>query len=182
MARLRPPGFTLFVNGPAEVRADGETAMVAVQPTTAVLHKTPEGESQAGLCARLRKRTEEVRAMGGAIEMYRRSVEDFGQRVMAIGEGDWARPTPCTDWSVRDLVRHVVYEDLWAPPLLAGATIAEIGDRFEGDILGDDPPGGMERGGECRPGRGRAGGVVGRTVHLSFGDFPGPGVSRPADR
>ena len=77
--------------------------------------------------------------MGGAMEMYRRSVEDFGQRVMAIGAGDWAQPTPCADWSVRDLVRHLVYEELWTPPLLAGATVADIGDRFEGDILGDDP-------------------------------------------
>ena len=36
--------------------------------------------------------------MSGAIEMYRRSVEDFGQRVMAIGPDDWARPTPCREW------------------------------------------------------------------------------------
>src|SRR5581483_10505539 len=73
--------------------------------------------------------------MTAALEMFRRSVEVFGQRVTAIGPDDWARPTPCTDWSVRDLVRHLVYEELWAPPLLAGATMAEVGDRFEGDIL-----------------------------------------------
>ena len=30
-----------------------------------------------------------------------------------------------TEWNVRDLVNHVVSEDLWAPPLLAGSTIAE---------------------------------------------------------
>ena len=83
--------------------------------------------------------SEEVGSMAEAIEMYRRSVEEFGQRVMAIGADDWNRPTPCSDWSVRDLVRHLVYEELWAPPLLAGATVADIGDRFEGDILGDDP-------------------------------------------
>jgi hypothetical protein len=43
-------GFTLFVNGPAEVRTDGDRATVAVKPATAVLHKTPEGESQAPGC------------------------------------------------------------------------------------------------------------------------------------
>jgi hypothetical protein len=43
-------GFTLFVNGPAEVRADGDTTMVAVKPATAVLHKTPEGEARAPGC------------------------------------------------------------------------------------------------------------------------------------
>src|SRR5205807_9381556 len=60
------------------------------------------------------------RVMAGAIEMYRRSVEGFGQRAMAIGDGDWDRPTPCADWTVRDLVRHLVYEELWTPPLLEG--------------------------------------------------------------
>jgi hypothetical protein len=43
-------GFTLFVNGRAEVRADGESAAVAVKPASAVLHKTPEGEATAPGC------------------------------------------------------------------------------------------------------------------------------------
>lgn len=43
-------GFTLFVNGPAQVRADGDTKTVAVKPASAVLHKTPEGESSAPGC------------------------------------------------------------------------------------------------------------------------------------
>jgi uncharacterized protein (TIGR03086 family) len=110
--------------------------------------------------------------MGGAMEMYRRSVEDFGQRVMAIGAGDWAQPTPCADWSVRDLVRHLVYEELWAPPLLAGATVAEIGDRFEGDILGDDPQVAWKEAAAAALAA-ATDDSLGRTVHLSFGDFPG---------
>jgi len=110
--------------------------------------------------------------MAGAIDMYRRSVEEFGQRVMAIGAGDWSRPTPCTDWSVRDLVRHLVYEELWAPPLLAGATIADIGDRFEGDILGDDPQVAWKEA-AAHALAAASPGSLRRTVHLSFGDFPG---------
>jgi Pyridoxamine 5'-phosphate oxidase len=43
-------GFTLFVNGPAEVRMDGDSATVAIKPATAVLHKTPEGEAKAPGC------------------------------------------------------------------------------------------------------------------------------------
>lgn len=110
--------------------------------------------------------------MAEAIEMYRRSVEEFGQRVMAIGAGDWTRPTPCTDWNVRDLVRHLVYEELWTPPLLAGATVAEVGDRFEGDILGDDPQVAWKEA-AAHAVAAAAPNVLGRTVHLSFGDFPG---------
>ena len=110
--------------------------------------------------------------MTQAIAMYRRSVEEFGQRVMAIGEADWPRPTPCTEWTVRDLVRHLVYEELWAPPLLAGATIGEVGDRFEGDILGDDPQAAWKEAAAAALAAASKE-ALGRTVHLSFGDFPG---------
>ena len=110
--------------------------------------------------------------MAGALEMYRRSVEGFGQRVLAVGSDDWDRPTPCSDWSVRDLVNHLVSEELWAPPLFEGRTIAEVGDRFEGDLLGADPQGAWKA--AAAPALDAATkDVLDRTVHLSFGDVPG---------
>jgi len=111
--------------------------------------------------------------MAEAMEMYRKAVEEFGQRVMAIGPGDWGRPTPCSEWTVRDLLRHLVYEELWAPPLLAGATVAEVGDRFEGDILGDAPQAAWKEAAAAAVASAASDDVLRRTVHLSFGDFPG---------
>lgn len=73
------------------------------------------------------------------VKLHRSSVEGFDRLVGQIGDDQWDNPTPCSEWSVRDLVNHIVYEDQWAPPLLAGSTTEEIGDRFEGDLLGDDP-------------------------------------------
>jgi uncharacterized protein (TIGR03086 family) len=110
--------------------------------------------------------------MAGALEMYQRSVEEFGQRAMAIGGGDWDRPTPCAAWTVRDLLRHLVYEELWAPPLLEGQTVAEVGDRFEGDILGADPQSAWKEAAAAALGPATPD-VLSRTVHLSFGDFSG---------
>src|SRR5262249_13985475 len=81
-------------------------------------------------------------AWGGNVDvpvMLRRGVEEFGARVGQIGDGQWDEGTPNTEWSVRDLVSHVLSENLWAPPLLAGSTIGEVGDRFDGDVLGSDP-------------------------------------------
>ncbi|MFC7484541.1 maleylpyruvate isomerase N-terminal domain-containing protein [Luedemannella flava] len=72
-------------------------------------------------------------------ELHRRSVEAFVALVGQVPADRWGDPTPCTDWTVRELVNHLVYEQLWTPPMFAGATIAEVGDRFEGDLLGDDP-------------------------------------------
>jgi uncharacterized protein (TIGR03086 family) len=72
-------------------------------------------------------------------EFHDRAVRFFGSRVAMIRDDQWGDQTPCTDWDVRQLVRHLVYENLWTAPLMGGATLSQVGNRFEGDILGDDP-------------------------------------------
>ena len=46
-------GYALFVNGRAEVRINGDSAAVAVKPTGAVLHKTPEAAGDGPGCVRI---------------------------------------------------------------------------------------------------------------------------------
>ena len=105
--------------------------------------------------------------------MFRGAVAEFDARVRQIGDHQWQAPTPDEDWSVRDLVGHLVGEDLWAPPLLAGSTIAEVGDRFEGDMLGTDPKAAWTAASAAAVHAVEADGAMDRIVHLSFGDFPG---------
>jgi len=71
--------------------------------------------------------------------LFRRAAEGFGRHVHAITNSQWNDPTPDTEWDVRMLVNHVTVEQLWAAPLMGGASVGEIGDRFDGDQLGDDP-------------------------------------------
>ena len=71
--------------------------------------------------------------------LYRRTVDVWTDRVNAVGPDQWDGPTPCSGWTVRDLTNHVAGEDLWTVPLVEGSTIEEVGDRFDGDLLGDDP-------------------------------------------
>ena len=71
--------------------------------------------------------------------MFGRAAAEFDARVRQVGDHQWQAATPDEDWTVRDLVNHLVGEDLWTPPLLAGSTMAEVGDRFEGDMLGAEP-------------------------------------------
>jgi uncharacterized protein (TIGR03086 family) len=106
--------------------------------------------------------------------MFDRAVAEFDARVRQIGDHQWQAATPDEDWCVRDLVNHLVGEDLWAPPLLAGSTIAEVGDRFEGDVLGSDPEAAWTAASAEAVRAVEAGGAMDRIVHLSFGDFPSP--------
>jgi uncharacterized protein (TIGR03086 family) len=71
--------------------------------------------------------------------LYRRTVESWNDRVREVGPEQWDAPTPCSDWTVRELVNHVTGEDLWTAPLVQGSTIEDVGDQFDGDVLGDDP-------------------------------------------
>jgi uncharacterized protein (TIGR03086 family) len=105
--------------------------------------------------------------------MFGRAVAEFDARVRQIGGHQWQAATPDEDWSVRDLVNHLVSEDLWAPPLLAGSTIAEVGDRFEGDVLGSGPQAAWTAASAEAVRAVQADGAMDRIVHLSFGDFPG---------
>lgn len=106
-------------------------------------------------------------------EMFRGAVAGFDARVRQIGDHQWGQATPDDGWTVRDLVNHVVGEDLWAPLLLAGSTIAEVGDRFGGDVLGADPRASWAEASAGAVRAAEADGAMDRIVHLSFGDFPG---------
>ena len=77
--------------------------------------------------------------MADLVALFTRSIERFVDRVSQVDAGQWSMPTPCTEWDVRALVNHVTNEQLWAPHLVAGETIAQVGDRYDGDILGAEP-------------------------------------------
>ncbi|GAB3289919.1 TIGR03086 family metal-binding protein [Parasphingorhabdus pacifica] len=73
------------------------------------------------------------------LHAHRRAMTEFDDRAHAVEADQWHNPTPCSQWTVRDLVNHLTSEQLWAPWLLDGSTLDEVGDRFDGDVLGSDP-------------------------------------------
>ena len=111
--------------------------------------------------------------MSDLVSLFERAVDEFARRVEEVGADQWGLATPDDDWDVRALVNHLVVEDLWAPPLLEGRTLAEVGDRFDGDQLGDDPVATWERASAAAVAAVGETGVLDRTVHVSFGDIPG---------
>ena len=74
------------------------------------------------------------------IAMLHRQALDATRRIVArVGEEQWSLGTPCEEWDVRGLVNHIVTGNFWAGELAGGKTIAEVGDRLDGDVLGADP-------------------------------------------
>lgn len=104
---------------------------------------------------------------------YAEALDAFGERVRLTTPDQWDSPTPCGDWSVRDLVNHLTGEQLWVPELLMGATIGEVGGRFDGDVLGDDPLAAWTEAAEAAREAWAVPGATELTVHLSFADTSG---------
>jgi len=109
---------------------------------------------------------------GDLQQLHQRSLEEFDRRVKAIGPDQWGNATPCSEWSVRDLVNHIVNEDRWTVPLMQGATIEEVGTRFDGDLLGDDPQGAWELAKKEASNAVQSEGALERTVNVSWGQIP----------
>lgn len=109
--------------------------------------------------------------MADLVALFVRSIGRFVDRVDQLRAGQWSSPTPCTGWDVRTLVNHVTYEQLWAPHLVAGETIADVGDRYEGDVLGTSPSVTARRASQ-QSAAAFAAADLDALVHLSYADVP----------
>src|SRR5918994_5088960 len=107
-----------------------------------------------------------------AVDLFDRACKEFDSRVAVVQPDQWSHFTPCSEWDVRALVNHVTVEDLWVPPLLEGSTIEQVGDRFDGDQLGDDPQAAWRDAMSAATAAAKALDSVDTTVHISAGDVP----------
>jgi uncharacterized protein (TIGR03086 family) len=120
----------------------------------------------------------EIDMADDVLDLHRRALAEFGQRVHAVRTDQWGCPTPCKDWEVRNLVNHLVSEQLWVPPLLAGKRIGDLGDGFAaGDVLGSDPVAAWDAAAAAAAAA-FAAGALERTVHLSYADRPAEEYAR----
>jgi uncharacterized protein (TIGR03086 family) len=106
------------------------------------------------------------------IVLFQRAADGFGRHVHAVDDGQWHDPTPDTEWDVRMLVNHVTVEQLWVPPLLQGATVADIGESLDGDQLGADPVASWDAAVNASRAAFGAPGALDGTVSLSAGAKP----------
>src|SRR5690348_853499 len=83
----------------------------------------------------------------------------------------FTEPTPCSEWNVKALINHMINEVSWLPDLLAGKTIEEVGDKYDGDLAGDQPLVAWKRALKAAEEAVKAADVE-KIVHLSYADVP----------
>jgi len=106
------------------------------------------------------------------LELFQRAQASFTDRVDAIEPEQW-EDEALPEWTVADLVAHLVTEMLWVPPLVAGEPYAE--GRFPDattDLLGDDPMVGWESAADAALSAFAEDDALVRTVHLERGPTP----------
>ena len=100
------------------------------------------------------------------------AMDRFGARVHAVPDDRWDAPTPCSEWNVRDLVAHMCFEHRWAPHVLAGEPMDQVGDRYDGDLLDGDPVRGWDRAAVGSREAWTSANAHADPVHVSFGWLP----------
>lgn len=106
------------------------------------------------------------------IALHKKAGEKVGEYITGIKHDQWEEISDCSDWTVRQLVNHIVSENLWLPEMLEGKTIEEVGNKYEGDVLGRYPLEVFEKSKKAADESLEAPGVLEKTVHLSYGDNP----------
>lgn len=99
-----------------------------------------------------------------------------GQLVGRIGPDQWALPTPCTGWSVHDVVNHLVAGNLLFVRVLGGEQLPareELITAAKTDRLGDDAVGAYRASAAAVVDAFRADGVLERMVTVPAGTVPG---------
>lgn len=97
----------------------------------------------------------------------------MSKAIAGVPAGTWSNPSPCDEWTVRDVANHIVSENLWAEPLMEGKTVEEVGDRFDGDVLGADPVAAWNEAAKVASAAFNSEKAIDRMVHVSWGDIPG---------
>ncbi len=81
----------------------------------------------------------------GIVDRFVLSGTEFERNLRTVCPGQWMLPTPCTEWTVRQLVNHVTRGNLNYVGLVEGGTRAEFLRLRDIDALGSDPVGAYVR-------------------------------------
>ena len=74
------------------------------------------------------------------LEALGAATDEFVRIVGVVEAAQWALPTPCEEWDVRELVAHVVGGNPFALLALSGRALDDaFAELFSSPVLGDEP-------------------------------------------
>jgi uncharacterized protein (TIGR03086 family) len=106
-------------------------------------------------------------------ELHARALDATHRFVAAVEAEQWATTSIDEEWTVRELVNHVVTGNYWAYELGGGKTIEEVGDALDGDVLGTDPVRAYDDSSLVAAAVFREDGAMERPCAVSYGPVPG---------
>ena len=106
-------------------------------------------------------------------KIHEEALSATGKIVEGVADRQMDLPTPCDGWNVRVLLNHIVGGNYWAAELAAGKTIDEVGDRLDGDTLGDDPAAAYRASAAAAATAFNAPGAMDAPSAVSYGPVPG---------
>jgi uncharacterized protein (TIGR03086 family) len=106
-------------------------------------------------------------------EVHARALDGARRSVAGVGDDQWQATSDCEDWTVRELVNHIVTGNYWAAELGSGLSIEAVGDRLDGDVLGTDPLRAYDDSALVAAAVFRAPGAMEAPCAVSYGPVPG---------
>ena len=106
------------------------------------------------------------------VDQLRTALDAAGEIIAGITPEQWSRPTPCTDWDVRELVAHLSDGNHLFAAALADDAALHVRERTGVDD-NDDPVAAYRESAEAVVAAFRRPGALGRTVQVPFGTVPG---------
>jgi len=104
---------------------------------------------------------------------YAEALDSTRAFVAGLGNVDWGAPTPCSVWNVRDLLQHIIYGTIWIEDVFAGKTVKQVGDKYEGELIGTDALASYEAAANAAKAGIAAPGAIDKICHLRRGDVKG---------
>lgn len=117
--------------------------------------------------------TNEAPSMEDRGKFYARALDATRAFVAGIKPDQLDAQTPCAEWNVKQLMQHVIRGTIFIEDMFEGKTVDEVGDKYEGDLVGTDPSGAYNSAADAAKKAIDKPGAMEQTVHLSRGDMTG---------
>jgi uncharacterized protein (TIGR03086 family) len=103
------------------------------------------------------------------VDQLAQVLDDVEPLVATVDGERWAGPTPCTEWSIRQLVNHLVGGNLMFAAIVDGLPV----DRSSTDHLGADPVAAYRSAADAVVAAFSRPGALAQVVTVPFGTVPG---------